>query len=474
MSTEASPVTTDTGMKRDLKNRHIQMIALGSAIGTGLFLVSGATIQTAGPAVLVAYAIAGCVIFLMMRMLGEMAVARPISGSWTAYARDYIGRPFGFIAGWNWWFTCIVVSMLELTAAGTFMDYWFPGHPHWVTAAIALVALTAANLVNVKAFGEFEFWFTFIKVAAIVAMIVFGVAIIFGAGSYEPTGLSNLWAHGGFAPMGIGGILLSLVVVTFTFGGITSIGTAAGETRDYERTIPRAVNQVIFRILVFYIGAIGIMLIIWPWNRVGLEGSPFVLMLAGLGIGGAATLLNIIVLTAVLSVLNTMTYSNARVLYSLAEGGQAPKILARVNSRGVPVVGLLVNASLVAIVVLLNFLFPGRLLLILVSVIVGSELITWSSVVYSHLRFRKLGAPGAKTFKAPFSPLSNYLCLAYFVLVFVLMTRIPDFQAGAIALPIWLTVLGVAALVHGKVSQNRAADAAAQQAAASSPSGVKG
>jgi phenylalanine-specific permease len=442
-------------MHRGLKNRHIQMISLGSAIGTGLFLVSGATIQTAGPIVLLGYALAGSVIFLMMRMLGEMAVARPVSGSWSTYAREYLGKPAGFIAGWNWWFTCIVVSMLELTAAGVFMDFWFPNLPHWVTAAVALAALTAVNLINVKAFGEFEFWFTLIKVAAVLAMIVLGVAIVFGAGSYEPTGLSNLWSHGGFAPTGLGGFMLSLVAVTFTFGGITSLGTAAGETTDPARTIPRAINQVIVRILVFYVGAIGVMLIIWPWDKVGTEGSPFVLMLVGLGVGGAATLLNIIVLTAVLSVLNTMTYSNARVLHGLAEGGQAPAILARTNSRGVPVVGLLVNSALVAVVVVLNLLFPGRLLMILVAIILSAELITWGSVVLSHLRFRNRFAAGA--FKAPLYPIANYACLAFFALVLVLMTRIPDFRTGAIAFPLWLGGLTIAAYVHARVAERRAA-----------------
>lgn len=442
-------------MHRGLKNRHIQMLSLGSAIGTGLFLVSGTTIQTAGPVVLLGYVLAGTIIFAMMRMLGEMAVAQPVSGSWSAYAHEYISPTAGFISGWNWWFTCIVVSMLELVAAGEFMDFWFPGLPHWITAAIALVTFTAINLINVKAFGEFEFWFTLVKVIAVVAMIALGIAIIFGVGNYEPTGLSNLWAHGGFAPMGLGGFMLSLVAVTFTFGGITSLGTAAGETDNPGKNIPLAINQVIIRILIFYVGAIGVMLIIWPWNQVGMEGSPFVLMLVGLGIGGAATLLNVIVLIAALSVLNTMTYSNARVLHSLAQGGQAPAILARTNDRGVPAVGLMVNSSIVAVVVVLNLIFPGQLLMILVSVILGSELITWSTVVISHLRFRRNNPPGA--FTAPLFPIANYVCLAFFLMIYILMTMISDFRPGAVALPIWLAILVAASFLQRRLTGTKAA-----------------
>ncbi|MER7792946.1 amino acid permease [Streptomyces sp. NPDC097640] len=445
--------TTSAGspMERGLRNRHIQMIALGSAIGTGLFLISGSTIQTAGPIVLLAYVVAGVILFLIMRMLGEMAVTRPTSGSFSDYAHEFLGRSAGFVVGWNWWFTCIVVSMLELTAAGTFMEFWFPSLPTWVTAAVALVVITGVNLIHVSAFGEFEFWFTLIKVAAVVAMIVFGVAIISGAGHYDVHGLENLWSHGGFTPHGLSGLLLSLVAVTFTFGGIESLGATSGEAQNPESTIPKAINQVILRILLFYVGAIGVMLVIWPWNKVGTDGSPFVLMLSSLGIGGAATLLNIVVVTATLSVFNTMVYSNARVLHSLSDRRQAPAFFARTNHRGVPVTGLLINSGVTAVVVLLNYLFPGRLLLVLVAIILSAELITWGSIALSHLRFRMAGQHSS--FKAPFHPYSNYLCLAYFAMIAVLMTRIPDFRAGAIALPLWLGGLIAASFIHHRYAR---------------------
>ncbi|BBX85380.1 amino acid permease [Mycolicibacterium aubagnense] len=443
--------TLDSGMHRKLKNRHLQMISLGSAIGTGLFLVSGTSVQTAGPIVLVGYAIAGIVLYGVMRMLGEMAVAHPVPGSWSAYAREYLGKPAGFIAGWNWWYVCIVVCMVELTAASEFMAFWFPQLPHWITTAGCLALITAANMINVKAFGEFEFYFTLIKVTAVLAMIGLGIAIIFGAGDYNVHGMENLWAHGGFAPKGLGAFMISLVAITFSFGGIESLGTAAGEVEEPARNIPRAINQVLLRILVFYVGAIGVMLIIWPWDKVGTDGSPFVLMLVGLGIGGAATLLNIVVLTAALSVANVMTYSNARVLSDLAASGQAPRFLAHTNERGVPVRALLINSGFVAVAVILNVALPGKALAILIPVVVGAELITWSIIALSHLRFR--AREGAGVFKTPLSPITNYLCLAYFALIYLLMTQDPSSHSGAIALPVWFCGLLAVGFLLNRVTR---------------------
>jgi len=441
--------TTDAPMHRELKNRHLQMISLGSAIGTGLFLISGTSVQTAGPIVLVGYAIAGIVLYAVMRMLGEMAVAHPVAGSWSAYAREYLGKPAGFIAGWNWWYVCVVVCMVELTAASEFMAFWFSGLPRWITTAACLVLITAANTINVKAFGEFEFYFTLIKVTAVIAMIGLGIAIILGAGDYHVHGLQNLWAHGGFAPKGLGAFMISLVAITFSFGGIESLGTAAGEVEEPARNIPRAINQVLLRILVFYVGAIGVMLIIWPWDQVGTEGSPFVLMLVGLGIGGAATLLNVVVLTAALSVANVMTYSNARVLYDLAASGQAPRFLAHTNKQGVPVRALLLNSGFVAVAVLLNVVLPGKALVLLIPIVVGAELITWSIIALSHLRFR--AREGAGVFKTPLSPITNYLCLGYFVLIYILMTQDPASHAGAIALPLWFCGLLIVGFLLNRV-----------------------
>ncbi|MHC1719923.1 MAG: amino acid permease [Clostridiaceae bacterium] len=440
------------GMKRGLKNRHIQMIALGTAIGTGLFLVSASTIQAAGPAVLIAYALAGMVIFFIMRSIGEMAVENPIAGSFSAYAEQYWGKFPGFVIGWNWWYLCVVVGMLELSAAGVFMDFFFPTLPHWITALVFLIIIFAANMINVEAFGEFEFWFSIIKVTAVVSMIIFGVFLIFGIGTGKPTGFSNLWAYGGFFPKGIKGLLLSLVAVTFTFGGIEAIATTAGEVQNPEKTLPKAINSVLLRIFIFYLGAIGVMLIIWPWTKVGLDGSPFVLMMSGLGIPAAALILNIVCLTACLSVFNCMVYSNSRILYGLAKTGDAPKLFGVTNKRGVPVKGLMVMAVITLLAVVLNYAFD-KVIIYLVAVIIGSEFITWGGIVITQLHFRKKIGEHAKDlkYKSLLFPYANYFVLAYFALLLILMIIMPDYRMGAIALPIWIGILFVAYKIKNKV-----------------------
>ncbi|APT93817.1 aromatic amino acid transporter [Corynebacterium phocae] len=433
----------DEGLQRKMKSRHLQMIAFGSSIGTGLFLGSGAAIQQAGPAVILSFAIAGFVIYLMMRMLGEMAVEHPVSGSFSAYARTYIGPLAGFITGWNWWFTTIVVGMLELTAAGTIMDFWYPDLPHWITALVTLVLVMVLNLVHVGAFAETEFWLSFLKIAALILMIVVGIAIVLGMTPEPALGLSNITEHGGFFPMGTYGILISLVAVLFAFGGIESIGTAAGEAEDPAETLPRAINSVIWRILVFYIGGISIIVLLSPWEHMDTATSPFVRTLTTLGITSAATGLNIIILVAAMSVFNTMTFSGSRMLRDLALGGQAPNLFTATNAKGVPVRALLFNCLLMGSAVLLNYLFEGRILIILIAIIVGAEIISWSSIVISHLKFRKLMKTQGHepSYRAPLYPLANYFCLAFFAMIVVLMTRLADYQQAAIALPLWVLAL---------------------------------
>lgn len=451
--------TQDDGLHRGMKSRHLQMISFGSAIGTGLFLGSGASIQQAGPGVLVAFAIAGIIIYLIMRMLGEMAVAHPVSGSFGTYAREFVGPRAGFITGWNWWFTTIVVGMLELTAAGTIMDFWFPNLPHWITALVTLLVVAAINLIHVGAFAEAEFWLSFVKVGALILMIVVGLAIVFGLTPEPAVGVKNITENGGMFPMGLSGVLFSLVAVIFTFGGIESIGTAAGETENPEKTIPNAINSVIWRILVFYLGGMGIIVLLAPWNQLDTATSPFVRALNTLGIAGAATGLNIIVLIAALSVFNTMTFSGARMLRDLAVGDQAPPLFAATTKNGVPVRALLFNAALMGSAVLLNYLFEGKLLIVLIAIIVGAELISWTSIVISHWKFRQLQAAAgqAPSFHAPLFPIANIVCVAFFALVYVLMAILPDYRMGAIALPLWILALGI--IWQGKMLHDKRAAA---------------
>lgn len=430
------------------------MIALGSAIGTGLFLGSAESIGYAGPGVLVAFAIVGAIVYSLMRMLGEMAVAHPVSGSFAAYARDFIGPRAGFIAGWNWWYTTIVVGMIELTAMGTFLDFWFPQIPHWVTALVTLLVVLTINAARVSVFAEAEYWLSLIKVVALIAMIVLGIALVLSPAA--DAGFHNLTDHGGFFPFGATGVVFSLVAVTFTFGGVMSIGTAAGETEQPERTIPKAINSVIWRILVFYIGGIGVILLLAPWDELDGAVSPFVRVLGFVGIDGAAHVLNLVILAAVASVCNTMTYSGSRMLRDLALNGQAPRFFAQTTPQGLPLRALLCNGALMGVVVLLNYFFEGRVFQILLAVVVGSELITWGAVNIAHLNFRKRGV--VSSFRAPLSPVMNYVNAAYFVLVLVLMAILREYRAGLLALLVWSAGLYIAAGVFERRAYNVAHD----------------
>lgn len=432
---------SDGGLQRKVKNRQLQMIAFGSAIGTGLFLGSAESIGYAGPGVLVTFLIVGTIVYLLMRMLGEMAVAHPVSGSFAAYAREFIGPRAGFIAGWNWWYTTIVVGMIELTAMGTFLDFWFPEIPHWLTALVTLVVVTLINAARVGVFAEAEYWLSLFKVIALILMIILGIVLVLGLGPEPAVGFGNLYEHGGFFPNGASGVLFSLVAVTFTFGGIMSIGTAAGETEKPEQTIPRAVNSVIWRILVFYIGGMSVILLLAPWDEQDTSASPFVRVLSAVGVDGAAHVLNLVILVAVASVCNTMTYSGSRMLRDLARNGQASPFFAKTTKNGLPLRALLFNCALMGVVVFLNYFFEGRVFAILLAIVVGSELITWAAVCISHLKFRKRTTVAA--FQAPGYPVANWICIAFFILVLALMALLPDYRTGLFALIGWVVALSI-------------------------------
>ncbi|MBC9784080.1 amino acid permease [Heliobacterium chlorum] len=432
-------------MQRGLKNRHIQMIALGGAIGTGLFYGSAATIKMAGPAITLSYIIGGIIIFWIMRHLGEMSVYEPVSGSFSHFAYKYWGDFAGFLSGWNYWFNYIIVSMAELTAVGIYVNYWWPDIPTWVSALVFLVVITLANLINVKMYGEFEFWFAIIKVVAIIGMILLGILLIFFGLGGEATGFSNLWAHGGFLPNGATGLLLSLVVVMFSFGGIELIGITAGEADNPKKSIPQAINQVMWRILIFYVGALTVMMIIYPWDKVGMDGSPFVQIFSKMGISAAATILNIVVLTAALSVYNSGIYSNARMLFSLAQQGNAPKMFTKLSRNGIPVAGVLASSSFTLLAVVLNYLFPGKVFMYLISVAILAAIINWTMITVTHLKFRKAHAHEAHKldFKAPWYPYTNYICLAFLALIFGLMATMEDMQISVYLAPLWIGLLWI-------------------------------
>lgn len=430
-------------MKRGLKNRHLQMIALGGAIGTGLFYGSTSTIALAGPSVMLAYLMGGIVIFFIMRMLGEMAVDEPVSGSFSYYASKYWGAFPGFLSGWNYWFNYVLVSMAELTAVGIYMNFWFPGLPQWLSALVCLVAITALNLVNVKAYGEAEFWMAIIKIAAIVSMILLGLGLLFSSGTPFPQNFSNLWENGGFLPHGVWGLAEATAVVMFSFGGIELIGITAGEAEDPDRSIPRAINQVIWRILLFYVGTMVVLMALWPWNQVGTEASPFVQIFSDVGVPAAAHLLNFVVLTAAVSVYNSAIYSNSRMLYGLAKSGEAPSFFLKLSDRGVPVRGILVSSGITLIVVALNYFLAGHIFLYLMMIATCAAVISWVTICVTHLLFRRRCAAEGRgmKFRSPLYPWTNLISLAFLAGVIFFMTQVPDMQLAVLFLPAWLLVL---------------------------------
>ena len=441
-------------LKRGLQNRHIQLIALGGAIGTGLFLGSAGVLKSAGPSMILGYAIAGFIAFLIMRQLGEMIVEEPVAGSFSHFAHKYFGGYAGFLSGWNYWVLYVLVGMAELTAVGKYVQFWWPEIPTWVSAAVFFVAINLLNLTSVKVFGETEFWFALVKVVAIIGMILLGIFLLVSGTGGEQAAVSNLWSHGGFFPNGLEGLVMVLAIIMFSFGGLELVGITAAEAAEPKKVIPKAINQVIWRILIFYIGALSVLLMLYPWDKLletlnaagdPYSGSPFVQIFSLLGSDTAAHLLNFVVLTAALSVYNSGVYCNSRMLFGLAEQGDAPKAFLKVNRRGVPVVAFGVSGLVTLLGVLVNCLAPQRALEMLMALVVSSLVINWAMISLSHLKFRQsLNKRGIEPgFKSLWYPFSNYLCLAFVALILGVMLLIPGINLSVYAIPFWLACIGL-------------------------------
>ncbi|WP_427137384.1 amino acid permease [Psychrobacillus psychrodurans] len=430
-------------LQRGLEQRHITLMSLGAAIGVGLFLGSATAIQLAGPAILISYIVGGMAIFIIMRALGEMAVHNPVSGSFSRYAKDYLGPLAGYITGWNYWFLWVVTCMAEITAVGVYMQMWYPDTAPWIWALGALVIMTLVNLIAVKAYGEFEFWFALIKIIAILAMIFVGLGVIlFGLGNDGiAVGISNLWSNGGFAPNGITGIFMSLQMVMFAYLGVEMIGVTAGEAKNPKTVIPRAIDTVFWRILLFYVGALFVIMSIYPWNEIGANGSPFVLMFEKIGIGPAAGIINFVVLTAALSSCNSGIFSTGRMLFNLAQQKQAPNSFSKISRSGVPSKAIIFSAFLLLVGVVLNYLVPEKVFIWVTSISTFGAVWTWGIILLSQLKFRKTltkGEVSRLSYKALFYPVGSYLALAFLVLVLGLMAYFPDTRIALIVGPIWI------------------------------------
>ncbi len=442
-------------LQRGLKNRHVQLIALGGAIGTGLFLGSASTIKMAGPAVILSYIVGGFIAFLIMRQLGEMMAQEPVAGSFSNLAHKYWGDFPGMLSGWNYWILYVLVGMSELTAVGVYVKFWFPGIENWQTIAFFFLLINVINLSAVKVFGELEFWFASIKVAAIIGMIILGGYVLFTAAPASHSSIRNLWEHGGFFAEGSYGVFISLAVVMFSFGGLELVGIAAAETDDPQKTIPKAVNQVIYRILIFYVGALVVLLALYPWNQIGtvakdapwaeaMAASPFVQIFSNIGIPAAAHVLNLVILTAALSVYNSGVYCNSRMLYGLALQGNAPRVFAKVNARGVPVASLGLSSAATLLCVALNYFMPKDALALLMSIVVAALVINWAMISLTHLRFRRAKelAREKLVFKAFWFPYGDYLCLLFMGLILLILCFI-GMGAAVLLSPLWIFMVAV-------------------------------
>ncbi len=431
------------GLQRGLKNRHIQLIALGGAIGTGLFLGSASVLKAAGPSMILGYAIGGLIAFMIMRQLGEMVAQEPVAGSFSHFAYKYWGDFPGFLSGWNYWVLYVLVSMAELTAVGTYVHFWWPAVPTWVSALVCFAAINAINLANVKAYGETEFWFALIKVTAVIGMIVFGAYLLESGRGGPQASISNLWRYGGFFPHGLNGLFMTLAVIMFSFGGLELIGITAAEADDPARTIPKAVNQVLYRILIFYIGSLVVLLALHPWNEVAQGGSPFVMIFSQIGAGLTANILNLVVLTAALSVYNSSVYANSRMLYGLAEQGNAPRALLKVDRRGVPYVAIGLSAVATFACVIVDYLIPARALDILMALVVAALVINWALISLTHLKARRamVAAGQHLVFKSIAFPFANWVCLAFMAIVLGILAFTPGLSVAVWLVPLWLFVM---------------------------------
>jgi amino acid transporter, AAT family len=432
--------TEHSGLKRHLKARHIRLMALGSAIGVGLFLGSASAIQIAGPSILLGYFIAGIVGFIVLRALGEMAVHEPVAGSFAAYANTYVGPLAGYMVGWGYWTYWLVVGIAEVTAVGIYMGIWFPETPQWIWALSSIVLMGLINLIAVKVFGEFEFWFALIKVVAIVAMIALGCSVIFFGftNDWAPIGFDNLWIHGGFFPNGFSGMLLSLQMVLFAYVGIEMIGLSAGEAENPRKTIPMAIDSLAWRILIFYMGAIFVILAIFPWNQVGQQGSPFVVMFERIGLREAAGLINFVVITAALSSCNAGIFSGGRLLYALSVNGYAPSPFAKLSNYGVPHRAVMTTVGICMSGVALNYFVPDKAFQYMMAAVTFIGLMVWISILITQIQFRRsLSAEQVAqlAYKTPWWPYSSWFALAFIGLVIVLMSFNKDAQIALVLGP---------------------------------------
>lgn len=450
--------TSKQSLKRDLKARHLTMISIGGVIGAGYFLGSGAAIQMAGPSVIFSYLIGGFITILVMALLAEMAVAMPVAGSFQVYATKSLGPMAGFVTGWTYWFAFLIGPASETIAAGTFLHMWFPAVPIWLFSLVVAVLMTAVNLIGTLIFGEVEFWLSLIKVVALLVFIVWGCVSVFGLHMANVT-FSNLYTHEGFAPMGFTGVLAAMIIVLFSYGGTEAIGTAAEESQNPARDIPKALSGTVFRIVVLFVVSIAVLLMVLPWNQAGISSSPYVAAVTKLGGPVAGNIMNFVVLTAALSCIDSGVFATSRMLYSLSKDNYFPKVFSKLHPKSkTPVNAILACCVVLFLGALVNF-YMSSAYFWLASVSGFGFIFAWLMIVLSQPGMRKKFEkenPSALKWKVPFYPYTQYLAAVLIIGVLIGQFFVPGGWKTMVAGIVWLLFASLYYLFVAKKSVEKA------------------
>ncbi|WP_407965988.1 amino acid permease [Bartonella sp. C271] len=438
---------TTNNLKRGINQRQVIFLALGSAIGTGLFYGSAQAINLAGPSVLIAYCISGLAIFIVMRALGEMIIHNPLPGSFARYATTYISPLAGFLTGWTYVFEVVLVGLADITAFATYMNFWYPDVAPWIWTLSITLIITGVNLTAVKVYGELEFWLSSIKIIAIITMIILGIAIIFfdsNTNTFSTIGIHNLWQNGGVFPNGLFGFLACFSVVVFAFGGVEIIGMAAMEVQDPNKTISRAINSIPIRILLFYVMTLAVLMSLYPWNEIPLMSSPFVTIFERFGISSAAHILNIVVITAVVSAINSEMYGAVRMIHGLSQEGYAFKKFQYLSKNGVPIFVILLIFSVFLFGVILNYYYHSHLFFLIAAMATFATVFVWKMILLSQIFMRfKMSSEERLDLKfpMPFWPIGSIFATLFMIFIFVLLWFFDNTRSVLIIGAIWLSSL---------------------------------
>ncbi|WP_092875164.1 D-serine/D-alanine/glycine transporter [Izhakiella capsodis] len=441
--------SSDTGeLQRHLHNRHIQLMAIGGAIGTGLFMGSGKTISMAGPSIIFVYMIIGFMLFFVMRAMGELLLSNLEYKSFSDFAADLLGPWAGYFTGWTYWFCWVVTGIADIVAISSYFQLWFPGFSIWMSALLCIIVFLALNIVTVKLFGEMEFWFAIIKIVAIVTLIVTGMVLVFlhhpspGGGH---AALSNLWDQGGWFPKGISGFFAGFQIAVFAFVGIELVGTAAAETRDPRKVLPRAINAIPLRVIMFYVCALIVIMAVTPWYHVIADRSPFVEMFVLIGLPAAASIVNFVVLTSAASSANSGIFSTSRMLYGLAQQNVAHRLFGNLSPRAVPTNGLFFSCLCLLAGVALIYLIPNVMKVFTLVTTVSAILFmfVWTIILCSYLAYRKRRPEqhAISVYKMPLGKIMCWVVMAFFVFIMVLLTLQDDTRQALMVTPLWFVIL---------------------------------